>query len=77
MMIRDPLPCYQEVMGGVPPEIRTHRFCPLPPKPSRPTCEGRLSTDNIHLQPVWKIILDELIRMGYIVKKEPDSDGGE
>jgi hypothetical protein len=25
----------------------------------------------------WKIILDELIRMGYIVKKEPDSDGGE
>jgi hypothetical protein len=23
----------------------------------------------------WKIILDHLIRMGYIVKKEHDSDG--
>jgi hypothetical protein len=23
----------------------------------------------------WEIILDGLIRMGYIVKKEPDSDG--
>jgi hypothetical protein len=22
----------------------------------------------------WEIILDELIRMGYIAKKEPDSD---
>jgi hypothetical protein len=25
----------------------------------------------------WEIILDELTRMGYIVKKEPDSDGNE
>jgi hypothetical protein len=25
----------------------------------------------------WKIILEELTRMGYIVKKAPDSDGGE
>jgi hypothetical protein len=23
----------------------------------------------------WKIILDQLIHMGYIVKEEPDSDG--
>jgi hypothetical protein len=23
----------------------------------------------------WEIILDQLIHMGYIVKKEPDSDG--
>jgi hypothetical protein len=25
----------------------------------------------------WEIILDELIHMGYIVKKEPDSDCNE
>jgi hypothetical protein len=25
----------------------------------------------------WEIILDELTRMGYIVKKEPNSDGNE
>jgi hypothetical protein len=25
----------------------------------------------------WEIILDELTRMGYILKKEPDSDGNE
>jgi hypothetical protein len=25
----------------------------------------------------WEIILDELTRMGYIVKKEPDNDGNE
>jgi hypothetical protein len=25
----------------------------------------------------WEIILEELTRMGYIVKKEPDSDAGE
>jgi hypothetical protein len=25
----------------------------------------------------WEIILGELTRMGYIVKKEPDSDGNE
>jgi hypothetical protein len=28
-------------------------------------------------QSEWKIILEELTRMGYIVKREPDSDGGE
>jgi hypothetical protein len=28
-------------------------------------------------QSEWKIILDELTHMGYIVKKEPDSDGNE
>jgi hypothetical protein len=25
----------------------------------------------------WEIVLDELIRMGYIVKREPDSDHNE
>jgi hypothetical protein len=25
----------------------------------------------------WEIILEELTRMGYIVKKESESDGGE
>jgi hypothetical protein len=25
----------------------------------------------------WKISLEELTRVGYIVKKEPDSDGNE
>jgi hypothetical protein len=28
-------------------------------------------------QSEWEIILMELTRMGYIVKKEPESDGGE
>jgi hypothetical protein len=28
-------------------------------------------------QSEWKIILEELTHMGYIVKREPDSDGGE
>jgi hypothetical protein len=25
----------------------------------------------------WEIILEELTHMGYIIKKEPDSDSGE
>jgi hypothetical protein len=25
----------------------------------------------------WEIILEELTRMGYIIKKEPNSDGNE
>jgi hypothetical protein len=28
-------------------------------------------------QSEWEIILEELTRMSYIVKEEPDSDGGE
>jgi hypothetical protein len=28
-------------------------------------------------QSEWEIILEELTHMGYIVKKEPESDGGE
>jgi hypothetical protein len=28
-------------------------------------------------QSEWEIISEELTRMGYIVKREPDSDGGE
>jgi hypothetical protein len=43
-------------------------------------CGGHLLIGNIHLRPVWnewEIILEELTRMGYIVKKESESDGGE
>jgi hypothetical protein len=28
-------------------------------------------------QSEWEIILEELTRMGYIEKKEPETDGGE
>jgi hypothetical protein len=32
---------------------RPHRFCPLPPKLSRPACEGCLWIYSICLRPVW------------------------
>jgi hypothetical protein len=32
---------------------RPHRFWPLPPELSHPTCGGRLWIDGIRLQPVW------------------------
>jgi hypothetical protein len=39
--------------------------------------DRQYSTSTGMDQSEWEIILEELTYMGYIVKEEPDSDGGE
>jgi hypothetical protein len=47
----------------------------ISPRMQRSFVDGQYSPSTDMDRSEWEIILDGLIRMGYIVKKEPDSDG--
>jgi hypothetical protein len=47
------------------------------PRMQRSFVDRQYSPSTDMDQSEWEIILEELTRMGYIIKKEPDSDGGE
>jgi hypothetical protein len=66
--------------GKVPRNRRLSRFCPVPSEPPR---MQRLFVDRQYSPSTgmglseWEIILEELTRMGYIVKKELNIDSTE
>jgi hypothetical protein len=49
----------------------------ISPRMRRPFVDRQYSPSTNMDQSEWEIILEELTRMGYIVKEEPKSDGGE
>jgi hypothetical protein len=57
------------ILSATPEAISLHMQRPFVDRRCSPSTDMGLSE--------WEIILDELIRMGYIVKKEPDSDHNE
>jgi hypothetical protein len=69
------------VVGGAPQRTETYRFCPPPSElfhhMQMSFVDRQYSPSTGIDQSEWEIILMELTRMGYIVKKEPESDGGE
>jgi hypothetical protein len=82
MMLLDRLLLHQEVVVGVLQEKKAARILSTAPG-AISTCMWRSFVDRQYSSSIdmdqseWKIILEELTRMGYIVKREPDSDGGE
>jgi hypothetical protein len=49
----------------------------ISPHMRRSFVDGQYSPSTGMDQSEWEIILEELTRMGYIIKREPDSDDGE